>query len=497
MDESLCLRGYKYRQGIRDPTEDPDVQRPDWIEERPYQKEAIRNWLDQGGKGILNMATGTGKTVTALLAAETVAESIDNKLALIIAVPYQHLVDQWKEDLQDFDIGPVLAYQSRMKWQERLEREILEFNIGVRDTLVVITTHRTFASDPFQAELQRLRSPGQMLIADEVHHLGAPSIKEALPDSVPLRLGLSATPERWYDEEGTEELMAYFGGGVAFEYSLQEAIADGSLCEYYYVPHIIELTDDEIVEYLKLSRKIAKLASRMDSDLGDTDLQSNTSLKHVLFKRARLVGTAKNKLARLVGLLEQEKEGISHTLIYCGDGSIESDVHGETERHVDATVETLRSELNLTARKFTAEVSQSERQELLNQFGTGEISALVAIRCLDEGVDVPATKKAYILASSSNPRQFIQRRGRILRKYPDKQYSVIHDFIVRPPEPVTSTIDNSEEFGTERALIRKELERVSMFAEAARNHPDADIRGVPTDSNSLQELKRKFNLLEM
>lgn len=471
-------------------------QQPAWIEERAYQREAINSWVENSGQGILNMATGTGKTVTALLAAATTAENLDDQLAIVIAVPYQHLVEQWAGDVRDFNAEPVLAYQSRQTWQEDLERQILELNMGSRDVLAVVTTHRTFASAPFQEEIKRVRGAPTLLIADEVHHLGAPHTREALPESVELRLGLSATPERWYDDEGTSDLFEYFGEGVVYEYSLQEAIAAGSLCEYYYIPHIIELTDEEASEYLSLSRKIAKLASRMNEDLSDADLQSNTSLKHALFKRARLVGTAENKLGRLLELIEQQEE-INHTLVYCGDGSVETETDGETLRHVEATQQALKQDGGIDAELFTAEVSQSDRQRLLDGFDKGEVPVLVAIRCLDEGVDVPATRQAYILASSSNPRQFIQRRGRILRTYPGKQYAVIHDFIVKPPAPVTSTAQSEEEFSTERSLVRKELRRVNLFAEAARNHPDADVNGVPTGEESLQELKRDFNLLDM
>lgn len=473
------------------------MDRPSWVDQREYQKQAIDSWLTNDARGILSMATGTGKTITALLAASRVAKTLDDELAVIIAVPYQHLVEQWAEDVRDFGINPVLAYESRTQWQNRLEREILELNIGVRDSLAVITTHKTFASELFQTEVSRFRSSKKMFIADEVHHLGAPHTKDGLPESVMLRLGLSATPERWYDDEGTEELMSYFESGIVFEYSLQKAIQQGNLCEYYYVPHIIEMTPDEIDKYMALSRKIARLANRMGSDLADADLKANSSLKFALFNRARLVGTAENKLRRLIDLLRDEPGNVSHTLVYCGDGSVSRNENNPEQRHVDVVTKTIRNELGLKIRKFTAEVSQERRQILLEQFKNGEIDVLAAIRCLDEGVDIPATKNAYVLASSSNPRQFIQRRGRILRTHPSKQYAVIHDFIMKPPRPISNTSGTGEEFRAEQSLVRKELQRVNHFATAARNHPDADVRGIPTGSNKLQQLKRRFDLLEV
>lgn len=471
--------------------------RPEWVEERPYQQQAIEAWLSAGGQGIYNMATGTGKTVTSLLTAAEVADSLGGELALIVAVPYQHLVDQWTADVQDFGDRPIRAYKSRANWQERLEREIMEFNMGVRSSLVVITTHATFASKPFQASLKRLHREETMLIADEVHHLGAPHHRDSLPTDIKLRLGLSATPERFYDDEGTEILFSYFVNGIIYEYSLKEAIANSALTEYYYIPHVIELTPEEAEQYEALSAKIARLAARQGGNLGDADLQGNTSLKHALFKRARLVGTARNKLLRLRELLEDRNE-IIHTLVYCGDGSVENDITGETKRHVDATVELMRNDLNQKVNPFTARESQDEREELLKQFQSGELQALVAIRCLDEGVDVPATKTAYILASSSNPRQFVQRRGRILRQHEDKDHAVIHDFIVAPPARIhIGDSKNNKQFQTERSLVRKELERVNLFAEAARNHPDSDIPELPTSSGSLTRIKEEYNLRQM
>jgi DNA phosphorothioation system restriction enzyme len=469
---------------------------PDWVEPRKYQQQAVASWAEAGGQGVLEMATGTGKTVTSLLTAAHAALAMDGKMALIIAVPYQHLVDQWAEDVRDFGGKPILAYESRRNWQERLEGELAEFDLGVRDGLVVITTHTTFASENFQRVLSRVPRQRFMLIADEVHHMGAPHLKESLPEAIPLRLGLSATPERFYDDEGTEELLKYFGG-IVYQYGLKEAIDSGALCEYYYIPHVVELTDEEAEEYLSLSKKIARLISRGGGDLGDADLQDNKDLQFALFKRARLVGTAERKLDRLVELLQHEAD-VKHTLVYCGDGTVEGSVASRTRRHVDAAVSRLRADLGLRAKRFTADESRSERQELLAEFDQGDIQTLIAIRCLDEGVDVPATRTAYMLASSSNPRQFVQRRGRILRTYPGKHHAVIHDFVVVPPMELRESAQADESlFKTERNLVRGELERVNLFAGAARNHPDADVHGIPTDAGALGELKEQFNLRQL
>lgn len=463
--------------------------RPRWVEAREYQDEAIESWLAADGQGILHMATGTGKTITALLAASRVANSISGPFVLVVAVPYQHLVDQWIEEIEEFGVDPVAAYKSRRNWQPKLERELLEVSSGARELSVVVTTHRTLASEPARTTISRATAQS-MLIADEVHHMGAPQTQNALMDDTRLRLGLSATPERWYDDDGTAALREYFGETV-FDYGLEAAIAAGELCEYYYIPHIVELQDDEMEEYRRLTAKISRLMGQVDGD-DPNIIEDNQALKMALFKRARLIGTAREKLNVLVDLLERDSSP-THSLVYCSDGS--TGVDGEGKRHVDATTARLRSDFRLNVERFTAREDDQERERLLTKFAQGEIEVLTSIRCLDEGVDVPETETAYILASTSNPRQYVQRRGRILRQHDTKDYAVIHDFVTVPDTSHHPAQLTDEEYSLEQSLIQKELERVSTFADAARNHPDAAVDGVPTTEHSLQEIKRQYKLL--
>ena len=472
------------------------LSQPDWLEPRGYQNEAVEEWMRNSGQGILNMATGTGKTITSLLAASRLASIQDGSLALIIAAPYQHLVDQWKSDLNDFGVSPVLAYQSRTTWTDNLSGQITEYNSNVRNILTVITTHKTFSSKHFQNIIGRIDGSRTMLIVDEVHHMGAPHLRKSLPKDIRARLGLSATPQRWYDEEGTKALTEYFTNGVVFEYGLEEAIKNGYLAEYYYVPHVIELTEDEQEDYLALSRAIGKRMASAGGDIGDADTQEDETLKQLLFKRARLVGSAANKIPKLRKLLIQTGlDDLHHTLVYSGDGNVAGDGE-ETRRQLEAITNLMGNELGLKIHQFTYEENQKERERLLREFETGELQALVAIRCLDEGVDVPATQTAFILASSSNPRQFVQRRGRILRPHPKKDHAIIHDFVVAPPTDVRKSGKDSI-FSLERNLVQKELQRVSTFAASAKNHPDARLSGIPTSTGSIRQLKKDFNLLDV
>jgi DNA phosphorothioation system restriction enzyme len=510
-DEKENLRTYSLPEGVREqiiekreqdnrPYSKPEGKNndegmavPEWVEKRPYQKKAVKQWMNDSGQGILKMATGTGKTLTSLLAAHELSEVLDGRLSLVVAVPYQHLVKQWSEDIREFGLEPVLAYGSRSSWEGELSKYVTEYNVGSRDYVAVVTTHKTFSMPHFQSLLNRMDGSETLLIGDEVHRMGASGISDELPKHIKPRLGLSATPERHYDDEGTDKLLDYFGG-ISYEYGIQKAIDSGSLCEYYYVPHIVELTEEEQVEYERLSKKIAELFRYSGGDdISDFDLEENENLQAKLFARARLVGTAKNKLTKLKELLSQQ-ESVKHTLVYCGDGSVKPEDEGEeTKRQVDAAVEMLGKDLGLLANRFTADESDRERQELLKDFEKGDLQALVAIRCLDEGVDVPATRKAYILASSSNPRQFVQRRGRILRNYEGKENAVIHDFIVKPPDTAALSTD-AERFNTERRLVKKELERVETFAEAAKNHPDVVPDWIPSSEGSVDELRKEFNL---
>ncbi len=450
------------------------------IKLRDYQNQAIDNWMISR-KGILKMATGTGKTITSLALIHELFKENQNKLAVIIACPYKHLVKQWSETAKYFGHMPVLAFESRIKWQKSLGSKITAFNIGAINTFSVITTHSTFGSNYFNDLISRLPSNKTLLIVDEVHHMGAEHLNKMLPKNISWRLGLSATPEDWYDENRNSILHSYFGENV-FSFGLKRAIDEGWLTKYFYFPHIVELTEEETIRYYDITVKISNLLSRINKD---TNIFSdeNKSLKLLLISRARITANAENKLRILQELLKkQETDEIDHTLFYCGDGTLED------ERFIEKLTRILGFDLGLKVHPFTAKEKQKIRQDLLKRFDQGQLQGLIAMRCLDEGVDVPSTKTAYILASSTNPRQFIQRRGRVLRKYPGKDYSYIHDFIAVPPLR-DSSINEDSVYNTDRRLIEKELKRVQHFTNIAINGPQAN--------NNLIKIKQHYNLLDL
>ncbi len=441
---------------------------------REYQKDAIREWFKAGGHGLLEMATGSGKTFTALSLLGKLHEQV-TRLAVVIVCPYVHLVEQWAEEMRQLGFTPLLCYEARASWTPAAMEAVQALLSGARPLICFLTTCATFGGTAFQSLLDQLPTD-TLLIGDEVHNLGSKTSLAGLPGRVRYRLGLSATPERWYDEAGTMGLKAYFGD-VVYQFTLRDALTAGCLTPYYYHPVLVELTDEEEMEYHHLSAQIARIAARMNAD------EPGSYLKMLLLKRARLVGAASGKLPQLRELLG-ERPFTSHTLFYCGDGTTEEETTGDTVRQVEMVLGLL-GDLGYRAHQFTAAENRQERAHLLHQFEAQTLQALVAIRCLDEGVDVPATHRAYILASTTNPRQSIQRLGRVLRRAPGKESAEVYDFLVVPAQDPLGLSD--EVFNIERNLLRRELQRASQFASLARNGPRA--------MNTLLDFQQRYHLL--
>lgn len=448
---------------------------PPWLRLRPYQQQAIANWFANKGRGTLKMATGSGKTITALAIAARLYDEIQLQ-ALIIICPYRHLVQQWARECRKFGItDPILAFESVSQWQENLSNQLFNVRAGSQPFLTVITTNATLITPGFQSQLPYFPQK-TLLVGDEAHNLGAEKLEAKLPRSVGLRLALSATPERYFDERGTERLLAYFGSVLEPEFTLKDAIAQGALVHYLYYPVLVELTEPEVENYLALTTRIGR-ALAMGADLDD-----NEGLAALLNQRARLVGAAANKLKALEEIMRSRLH-TRHTLFYCGDGLVEEDTSEETQRQVAAVARLLGHDLGYRVNTYTAETTLEEREKLRNQFETGDLQGLVAIRCLDEGVDIPAIETAVILASSGNPRQFIQRRGRVLRPHPQKQRATIFDMIVLPPALGRESLE------LERNFLKKELTRFVEFADLADNAGEARRR--------LLDLQRRYGLLDL
>lgn len=436
--------------------EEPD----NGISLRSYQRQAVDNWFENRKRGLLRMATGTGKTFTALGAMDEFLETRSDPTLVVIAVPYTHLADQWREEIAKFGYNnPKFLYGSaNTEWKGDLSRILSDLTLGMGSNQVIITTHTTLASDYFRDQIER-SDCGALLIADEVHGLGSEHQRKALLDEYEYRIGLSATPERHYDEEGSEYILDYFGG-IVFEYGLGEAIPE-FLTPYDYYPTIVELTEEELEDYNNLSKRLATAAA---SDDADEEL-----INRLAMKRANIVKSAENKYVSLQSVLSKIGEP-DHLLVYTNSQQIDH-------------VQDILNEVGIRQHKFTYREDNDERQRLLNSFDEGEIDALVAMRCLDEGVDVPSTKQAILMSNTGNPMQFIQRRGRVLRQYPGKEKAIIYDFIVVPTMNPTKDIADSE-----RGILRKELRRFEEFAENARNEHGA--------RNKIERIRMEYGIVE-
>lgn len=432
------------------------------IELFDHQKRALLAWGEAGGRGTLEMATGSGKTITALTLASKLYDGIGPGMALLIIAPYIHLVDQWCEVSKSFGLTPIRCAIGRDHWYEELRSSIHTLNAGRRSILSIATTSATLQTPDFRRLVDGIDRP-LVVIGDEAHNYGAPKIAAALPKRATYRVGLSATPDRWMDEEGTDRVLEYFGKSV-FRYRLRDAIQDEVLTPYRYHPLLVDLDTDELEEYLDLTRALARYLH------GDADGPVGDAAKKLLLRRARLIASARNKLPQLKKLIAKRKSD-RHILVYCGDGRVEGEDPLETQRQVDAAVRLIGVDVGMTCAKYTAETPPELRRELLRSFASGDLQVLVAIRCLDEGVDIPETRVAYLLASSTNPRQFVQRRGRVLRRNPGKRRAEVYDFFVCPPLEALTT--GSEEFRVIQRLFGNQIRRAREFADLAENGPVA------------------------
>lgn len=438
--------------------------KPEWLNLYDYQQEAIKNWQANDYCGIFDMATGTGKTLTALGAVAELCKNV-KRLAVIIVCPYQHLVEQWVEDIRAFGANPIIGYSgsSYTNYKRELKNRIFNFNYKITDFFCFITTNASFMSKAINEEIRKL-TQDTILVVDEAHNFGAKNLQNTLQQDFTYRLALSATLERQGDEDGTNILRNFFGN-KCIEYGLERAIAEKKLTPYYYYPVIVYLTDAELDKYqLYTSKIIQNIVKRKDKTIV-TNLA-----KEFMLKRARLVAGASEKIEKLREMANDFKNE-KNMLIYCGATNVQGhdNCSGDDIRQIDYISRMLNFDFGMRTAQFTSREDSKERKRRLEEFQNGEIQALIAIKCLDEGVNVPAIKTAYILASTTNPKEYIQRRGRVLRLYPGKKAAYIYDFITLPRELTTVENTSSELAKSERALVVKEIRRMREFCHIALN----------------------------
>lgn len=441
---------------------------PVYIKIRDYQENAYQNWKKNNYRGIYDMATGTGKTYTALYSIANLLHEKNDRLAIVICCPYQHLVVQWAEDLENFGFDYIMGFtgSSQKKWKEKLEELIFDYNHKYKKYLCFITTNASFATKSVQDKLSKIKE-NLLIVIDEAHNFGTNRLVSLLDDRFEYRLALSATLERHNDLAGTEKLYDFFGQ-KCIEYTLEMAIDAGMLCKYYYYPIIVNLNEEELEDYNKLSEELTKYIIKHP----DGSVEYTKKAEMLLIKRSRIVAGAKMKLDKLAEIIKDFKHD-NHLLIYCGATTVvdndykEGVPSDEEERQIDAVSKILNNE-GIISSQFTSKEDTRQRELLKREFDSGKsMQALVAIRCLDEGVNIPSIDKAIILASSTNPKEYIQRRGRVLRTYSGKSFAIIYDFVTLPRNlnDITAMTDLTYDIG----LIKRELTRVKDFASLSLN----------------------------
>ncbi len=442
---------------------------------RVYQSEAYHNWVKNNFAGVFAMATGTGKTITALNCVLNEFQKTGSYKAIIL-VPTLVLVEQWKQEAKNFNFDNIISVSSKSAdWNQKLIELRTKASFGMGISFVVIATYKSFTSPKFQNFIQGLKAD-EIFIADEAHNIGASNVKSKLLQlKINKRIGLSATPKRVYDPEGTKQIELFFSDSEPYTYSfsLERAINENILCKYYYYPTVVNLHEDEMEEYNEISLRIAKLYQRIA-----TDESIKKKYENLLILRKSIIHKAKNKFEAFTNIVNDtidSETGLKYTLVYAPEGYhsdeafIEEDfpdLDGDS-RIIDLYSNIIRNISPSThVAQYTSE--SKDKENLLQSFEEGKIDVLLSMKCLDEGVDIPRTEQAIFCSSTGNPRQFIQRRGRILRKHRDKKFAKIFDLVVIP-----KVVFGSPNFDSERKLVQKELERVVYFAYMAINKYEA------------------------
>ena len=450
---------------------------------REYQQLAFENWKNNNQQGIFAMATGTGKTITSLNCLLEIYKR-NGYYKAIILVPTITLVNQWEKECWKFNYGNIIkVYSKNTEWRSKIE--LLQMAEKYRkpseptQNFIIISTYASFARENVFSILNSFERTKVLLIADEAHNMGSPSILKRLGTINYLRrIGLSATPERQFDDDTNMKLYRFFGAEdkFTFEYSMEEAIQKGVLCKYYYYPHLVKLTDEEMANYIELSEKISKYFN-YNSGVFD---KKDEILMGLLLARKRIIHKAANKLGAFKKIIEERYErtgNLKYSLIYVPEGNkpdyySDSDIFDKSEQVADDAVSdhlidvyteaVMKIDKYITVRKFVS--GQKDRDAILADFAKGKLQVLTSMKCLDEGVDVPRSELAIFCASTGNPRQFIQRRGRVLRTHPDKYMAEIHDLVVAPEVSATSS-----SYKMEQSLLKGELMRVKNFSMLSEN----------------------------
>jgi superfamily II DNA or RNA helicase len=432
---------------------------------RDYQREAFEEWKSSNFSGVFAMATGTGKTVTSLYCAlreyeERFFSEASAKYQLIVLVPSKTLVKQWSAELANFRFFPVICADSdNPAWKSEVKKIIDDsFYMKIESNYAIIVTYTSFIKS-FQTIFSKL-SEDSLFIADEVHNLGSPNALSIIDQiNFKRKIGLSATPKRIYAPESSMQIEEFFNSSYpyTFSYSMTEAIENGVLTKYNYFVRFTELDDEEFDEYCRLTNEIGFIDTRTEKTRSLTDAQ-----KMKLIKRKAIINGAKSKRQELSSIIEDlHKLGKDkYCLVYAPSGSDYFDSDEDSERIIIQMQKMIKNDFPMI--KLSSYLGETkDRNRTIESFKNGNIDILFAINCLDEGVDIPRTEIGIFTSSSGNPRQFIQRRGRLLRKHKEKEKAIVYDMITIPPLLLKSSANQN----IARNLILNELRRARYFVQ--------------------------------
>ena len=437
-------------------------------EERKIQIDAYNAWIGNGKKGMFAMATGSGKTVTALNCIRKQYKE-NGYYKAIIVVPTQALAMQWEHETKSFNFQNIVSTHSDKDWKDVLSRYITRSLLDSTKSIILITTYATFNRNDIQSFLKKVRGAETFIyVADEAHNIGSQNSLKHLPEMINWRIGLSATPERIYDDLGTEKLYEFFDSKppkYTYRYTMKQAIEEGILCNYDYYPIFIELTSSEMEEYERISDQLRKY---IDADTG----KYKPNAEKLLLKRKRIIHKAENKKIAISDLLEElkQKQKLDYTFVFVPEGyepdySINDSYNiDQDDIHIIDEYAQMFKEHGYSYHKYISGLDDAP--SILQNFADGDIQILLSMKCLDEGVDIPRAEHAIFCSSTGNPRQFVQRRGRVLRKCKGKEKARIWDLIVTPP----NILDESNKI--ERNLFFNEVKRIVNFAALADNQVD-------------------------
>lgn len=443
---------------------------------RDYQKEAYNEWVNNNHSGIFAMATGTGKTITSLNCALNEYRKTKSYRILIL-VPSIALLKQWEKEVAQFHFNKTLLVGGGNNWKKEFSNYVSDFEWGEKKDLVILSTYDSFILDQFQKLFKKV-AKDFLLVADEAHNMGSSNrITVFNKLDVEKKIGLSATPKRVYDPKGTDSIKNFFNDQEPFTYTYSMKDALGKfLTEYKYYPVVVELDEEEILEYQALTKRLLRFF-----DFKTGKFKDHPQVQKLLLFRKSIIHKAINKIGAFTNIIaELKKENLAqYVFAYVPEGYARGE--GKSERIIDTYIKKTAERFpDLRMNSYTA--ADEDLDDLLRGFSEGKIEVLFAMKMLDEGVDVPRAEVGIFASSTGNPRQFIQRRGRLLRKHPDKTIATVYDMVVVPPQAPYDT----KEFKLERNLIKNELRRVGYFASLAINYYDS--------KDKLDNLCKKYNL---